>query len=229
MRPTRLSARLPVVAALGAAMAATVLVGSARAEDDGKSFEQKIIGNVLTSIGLQDPNAVQPTYEERPPLAIPKSDVLPPPQKPGAAIANNPAWPKDPDVARAKAMAKAEQHRDLEAERLREENPLLPNQLGPKGPEGRPTPGATGSDPFDSTQRETPSQLGYTGGLFTNMFGSDKKEQEAARFTGEPARTSLTEPPPGYQTPSPNQPYGVGAKNEKPKAENYYLTHGTDY
>ena len=31
-----------------------------------------------------------------------------------------------------------------------------------------------------------------------------------AQFTGEPPRTSLTEPPPGYQTPSPDQPYGSG-------------------
>lgn len=229
MRPTRLNARLPVVAALGAAIAATIFVGSARAEDDGKTFEQKIIGNILTGIGLQDPNAVQPTYEERPPLVIPKGDNLPAPQKPGAAIATNPAWPKDPDVTRAKAMAKAERHRDIEAEMERDQNPLLPSELGPKGRQGRATPGAAGPDPFDGVVRESPSQLGYTGGLFSSMFGSDKKDEESARFTGEPARTSLTEPPPGYQTPSPNQPYGVGAKNQKPKADNYYLTHGTDY
>ena len=58
------------------------------------------------------------------------------------------------------------------------------------------------------------------------MFGSDKDEQEAARFTGEPARTSLTEPPPGYQTPSPDQPYGLGKASATPKAENNYLTKG---
>ena len=42
------------------------------------------------------------------------------------------------------------------------------------------------------------------------MFGKD--EEEVAKFTGEPPRASLTAPPPGYQTPSPDQPYGVNAK-----------------
>jgi len=35
-------------------------------------------------------------------------------------------------------------------------------------------------------------------------------KEEYIPFTGEPARTSLTEPPRGYRTPSPTQPYGVG-------------------
>jgi hypothetical protein len=35
-------------------------------------------------------------------------------------------------------------------------------------------------------------------------------QKERATFTREPARGSLTEPPPGYRTPSPAQPYGLG-------------------
>ena len=31
-------------------------------------------------------------------------------------------------------------------------------------------------------------------------------------FTGEPPRDTLTAPPAGYQTPSPNYAYGVGIK-----------------
>ena len=34
---------------------------------------------------------------------------------------------------------------------------------------------------------------------------------EQGAFTGEPPRADLTRPPPGYQTPSPGQPYGVTA------------------
>jgi len=45
-------------------------------------------------------------------------------------------------------------------------------------------------------------------GLFS--FDMFKKEQYAT-FTGEPPRTSLTDPPSGYMTPSPDQPYGVGS------------------
>jgi hypothetical protein len=51
------------------------------------------------------------------------------------------------------------------------------------------------------------------------------KKEESAKFTGEPPRTSLTDPPPGYQTPSPDQPYGLG-KAAPPKPENNYLSRG---
>ena len=65
-----------------------------------------------------------------------------------------------------------------------------------------------------------PSELGYTGGLFGAMFG--KKKEEQAKFTGEPPRTSLTEPPSGYQTPSPDQPYGLAKGVAPKKAYNDY-------
>ncbi len=68
-----------------------------------------------------------------------------------------------------------------------------------------------------------PSELGYKGGLFSNMFGKDDGS-EAAKFTGEPPRASLTDPPAGYQTPSPDQPYGVGKKGPEKPAD-YYTSH----
>ena len=46
------------------------------------------------------------------------------------------------------------------------------------------------------------------------MFGS---KEEVVNFTGEPPRGALTDPPPGYQTPSPTQPYGI-TKAPAPKA-----------
>ena len=58
--------------------------------------------------------------------------------------------------------------------------------------------------------------------MFGNVFNG--KKEESAKFTGEPPRSSLTDPPPGYQTPSPDQPYGIG-KNATPKATDYYTTH----
>ena len=54
------------------------------------------------------------------------------------------------------------------------------------------------------------------------MFGG--KDEDAAQFTGEPPRTELTAPPPGYQTPSPDQPYGFG--QSAPKVENDYMNRG---
>jgi len=232
MRLTRLNARLPVAAVLGAALAASALVGTARAGDSDRPIDEQIIHNILTGIGLQDPNAPQPEYRERSPLAIPKTDTLPPPGTANASVANNPAWPKDPDVERAKKLAKARANeiRDPMESFNQEKKPLMPDQLGPKYPD-RHYAGqaydASSSNP-ESNHRLSPSQLGDVGGLFGNIFGGDSGDHEAARFTGEPARTSLTEPPPGYQTPSPTQPYGLGQQASTPKAENYYLTHGTD-
>ena len=143
MRPTRLKARLPVIAAVGAAVAVAAVVaagiGPARAADGDRPFDEQMIHSILTGLGLKDPSEAQPTYEERPPLVIPQSDTLPPPQSAGAAIANNPAWPKDPDVMRARALAKQEKNRDTFTEMLREQNPLPPDQLNPE--ESRPPAG----------------------------------------------------------------------------------------
>jgi hypothetical protein len=48
------------------------------------------------------------------------------------------------------------------------------------------------------------------------MFGRTKSE--SATFRGEPSRTDLTEPPLGYQTPSPNYPYGIAGSAKPPHA-----------
>jgi hypothetical protein len=54
------------------------------------------------------------------------------------------------------------------------------------------------------------------------MFGS-KEKGEVAQFEGEPPRLSLTEPPVGYRTPSPAQPYGITADRKAgPKAMDLY-------
>ena len=44
------------------------------------------------------------------------------------------------------------------------------------------------------------------------MFGGSKTE--SAPFKGEPTRDTLTMPPAGYQTPSPNFAYGTGGPKE---------------
>jgi len=61
-------------------------------------------------------------------------------------------------------------------------------------------------------------ELGFDGRL-SNLFGSGNKT-ETAQFKGEPTRESLTEPPPGYQTPSPNFAYGTGPKESLNKEYN---------
>jgi hypothetical protein len=170
-------------------------------------------------------------YQERAPLVIPPSKTLPPPERSDALIANNPAWPKDPDVIRAREEAARERDSFTSAEDAiaRDMRALRPDQMTPGRKPGQSVRGAktqaTASNWSETNQKLTPSQLGYTGGLFGNMFG--RKSDETAQFTGEPPRTALTEPPPGYQTPSPDQPYGMTERSVAPKAANAYLERGT--
>jgi hypothetical protein len=56
------------------------------------------------------------------------------------------------------------------------------------------------------------------------MFGGSKTE--SAPFTGEPTRDTLTMPPPGYQTPSPNYAYGTGGPKESLVNKEYNPSQG---
>ncbi len=173
-------------------------------------------------------------YEERAPLVIPPSRALPPPERSDAVIANNPAWPKDPDVQRRKVEAVQEQKETLSTSEqiLRDESRLSPAEMTP-GPKPRtvrrsPPPDTSQSSGYGYGDKLSASQLGYKGNLFDRMFSKDKKKDsdDVANFTQEPPRTALTEPPPGYQTPSPEQPYGLGkAKPVAPTSRDYMINH----
>jgi len=227
MRPTRLLTKATATAACALALAMALTAAPARAEDDEPSIDQKVLRGLMEGLGLKrDGEAIN--YQERAPLVIPPGRDLPPPEK-GDIAAANPAWPKDPDVERRKEATRLERNRNVSDEREREQNPLRADQLTPgRSAGGKSRSNGNGYDSYRSAQGDfqnplAPSELGYKGGIWNSMFGGDKGD-EAARFTGEPVRNSLTEPPPGYQTPSPDQPYGAG-KGAKPKATNYYETH----
>jgi len=219
---------------LSLVLAAAVLAAPSpvRAAEDEAPLDSRILRGLLESIGLQKEEKII-NYQERAPLVIPPSKALPMPER-GDAVANNPAWPKDPDVLRAKEEAARERTSNLRTtdEQLKiDARPLRPDELTP-GPKPRAKVARTtqragsSSEYSDTGQKLTPSQLGYTGGLFGTMFGG--RSDETAKFTGEPPRTSLTEPPPGYQTPSPDQPYGMSERSKAPKATNYMLERGAD-
>jgi hypothetical protein len=231
MRPTRLTTTLLTATAFGLVLGAAIAAGPARAQEADEAIDTKILRSILEGIGLQRDGGAGIDYQERAPLVIPPRLDLPPPERSSAAIEKNPAWPKDPDVARAREAARQARNRNTSKEIEIEQNPLRPDQMTP-GARGGAAPRTASRDDgyrtpangFDS--QVMPSALGYTGGLFGKMFGT---KEEAARFTGEPPRTSLTEPPPGYQTPSPDQPYGLakGTTNPAPKAGNYVTDHVT--
>ena len=217
-------------AALGCVLGATLLATGtpARAADD-VPIDQKIFRSILEGIGLRRDGSAGINYEERAPLVIPPSRVLPPPERSDAAVAKNPAWPNDPDVTRRKLEAKQERNRNISEEREHEQNPLRPDELTP-GPRPRSQQART-DDGYKSPANGydnplSPSQLGYTGNLFGNLFGKTKND-DVTNFTSEPPRTALTEPPPGYQTTSPDQPYGLSKATTTPKPKNYLEEHGT--
>jgi hypothetical protein len=229
-RKTRFSLNAALGLTLGLALVAAIatLPGPARAEDDSVPIDTKILRGVLHSLGLKRPGEGEITYRERAPLVIPPDKDLPPPQAPGAAVANNPAWPKDPDIARAKIGSYEDKNYGTTEQMEHEENALSPAELTPGAGRWGTTrrtahAGSSASSTDPEHSRLMPDQLGFKGTLFGTMFGA-KDDPDSVRFTGEPARTSLTEPPPGYQVPSPDQPYGLGKEATASKADNSYVT-----
>jgi hypothetical protein len=215
--PGALSRALRLGIALGIGLVMTA--GVARAQDDDeddKTFEEKLIEGIMAGIGGTNMDNRGIEYRERSPLVVPPKLDLPPP----AAASNEvkaPNWPKDPDEARRKAAiaARKKDNKDpREASRV-----LMPSELDKRAPKTS-TAGSDsvqpGGDP-GTTAILSPSQLGYSGG-FSGLFGGNKVE--TAPFKGEPTRESLTQPPSGYQTPSPNFAYGTGPKESLNKEYN---------
>src|SRR5882724_10488665 len=204
----RRTLRLAVVA-LGVGLVMTA--GAARAQDDDeddKTFEEKVIEGIMAGIGGTNMENRGIEYRERSPLVVPPKLNLPPPESVKTEV-KDPNWPKDPDEARRKAAiaARKKENKDpVAASRI-----LTPSELNA----AKTAPAArTSNDPIQpgnsfNNPILSPSQLGYNGG-FSGLFGGSKAE--TAPFKGEPTRDSLTQPPSGYQTPSPNFAYGTGPK-----------------
>ena len=200
LRAARSAALASVVICAGTAMA--------RAGDDTMSTSEPFYDKVLQVIGFGDSNNIQ--YSERSPLVVPPTRDLPPP------MANQPPsvadWPHDPDMdrqAKAKVKERPKPHPDYA---VTEAQPLRPDQLNVPGPfTSSSNTGGGRSMGADYPEEQEHSKFSFFG---LNPFAS---KTQYATFTGEPDRTSLTDPPPGYLTPSPDQPYGVGPDNKRYK------------
>jgi hypothetical protein len=207
--------RLAVVA-LGVGLVMTA--GTARAQDadeDDKTFEEKIVEGLMAGIGGTNMENRGIDYRERSPLVVPPRLDLPPPEAAKTEI-KDPNWPKDPDEARRKkaiAARKKENKDPALASRL-----LTPSELNAAS---TAAPARTNNDPIQPGVSNnpilSPAQLGFTGS-FSSFFGGAKND--TAPFKGEPTRESLTQPPTGYQTPSPNFAYGTGPKESLNKEYN---------
>jgi hypothetical protein len=183
--------------ALGGALALIAVTsgapGAARAEDSNTG----LFGSMLKSLGIGGENQIE--YRERPPLVVPPTRDLPPPQ--ASATARDPNWPVDGKTS--DKSKKGTQVRDLD--RL----------TGPQRPAEPSVAGASAPNPAmgspDTTASIPPSQPATSSGFFGNLFSSsgDRQQQVATPTAGAPARKSLTEPPPDYEARSPSQPYGA--------------------
>jgi hypothetical protein len=215
IRKSLTSARAVRLAAVALGVGLLMASGVARAqqddEEDDKTFEEKVIENLMRGIGATNMENRGIDYRERSPLVVPPKLDLPPPAT-GTAAAAPPNWPKDPDEARRKAAIEARKKENNNKKRydpIEAARPLTPDELN--SVRTKPTTRAESNDslkPGDSNARPlSPSELGFTG-RFSDLFGGNKPETQV--FKGEPTRDSLVEPPVGYQTPSPNFAYGTG-------------------
>jgi hypothetical protein len=175
---------------------------------------------VAKGIGLVKGGDPSVDYRERSPLVVPPTRDLPPPQSTPKRSAE---WPVDPDTIRRESAATRKKLDQRGYDEDRQNRALTPSELdSPAARQARAAankPRTAGEDKVDMSDGEgrnlAPSELGYSGGLFSwSGFGFGKKE-ESVTFKKEPPRRSLTEPPVGYQTPSPEQPYGVGKETPR--------------
>ena len=179
-------------------------------DDDDKTFEEKIIEGVIKGLGGTNMDNTGIDYRERSPLVVPPKLDLPPPAA-AAKETTAPNWPKDPDEARRKAMiaARKKQNKDpMEASRILSPSELNKGRTSASASPVTPDSVVPGGEP-GATAILSPSALGFDGKVF-NMFKGNSAE--IGQFKQEPPRESLTQPPPGYQTPSSNFAYGTGPK-----------------
>jgi len=175
-------------------------------DDDDMTFEEKLIDNLMSGIGAKSMEKKGIEYRERSPLVVPPKLDLPPPVGTEAKAAPN--WPKDPDERRRKEAIAQRKKAVKATESWQAAQPLTPAEMkigqtaAPERTNNDPIQPGTNGNPSLS-----PAQLGFTGGLW-NMMTNNKGE--STKFTTEPPRQSLTEPPPGYQTPSSSYAYGAG-------------------
>jgi hypothetical protein len=177
-------------------------------EEDEDTFEQKIIKKILGGVGV-DVGRPRIEYRDRSPLVIPPNRDLPPPESTGAV--EHPNWPKDPDQQPRKTSGSKATQGDSIRQHDIDRATVSPRELekGRVAGAGRVTEPKT--DAIDNASEYggrplPPSKLGTKKLFGWSLFGSKGEE---APFTQEPERSSLTQPPPGYQTPSANYPYGL--------------------
>jgi hypothetical protein len=132
---------------------------------------------------------------------------------------NNPAWPVDPERKKKKPVNVDRRNPN----ETNETNARAQAELQ-RGTAAAGTGRVTAPNPNANTEPGRPlkpSEMGDNGGSWIGSFNFNAllgyKQEEQGQFTGEPPRNSLTMPPVGYQTPSPQYPYGINPSNKPAK------------
>lgn len=196
---------------LGLASGATALLLGAsplRAAEEGVAFK-----NMMANMGLIAPEKDPIRYRERAPLVLPPRMALPDPTAPASMAANNPAWPKDPDVESKKRRA-AEERTPVtysETRRMSDNNTrLTPDELraGRSASLGAPLdPKLHRGDNARDVLILTPQE----------MASMAKKDDDDVKLGGEPDRKTLTEPPAGMRKSATGG--RITASNAAPKID----------
>ena len=180
---------------LAAAIVAAAPLASAPARAEG------ILDSVMGILGFEEEKP-DITYRERAPLVVPpKMELRAPETAPALA---NPAWPKDPDVERARQIEvrKKQPGGMTSAERGRGDERASLVEMNGRGSGGRVKGLPQEPDTFDNSLHKRQDFLSV----------QQMRAQEAAldsvnpkASTGEePSRRYLTDPPTGYRKPSKN-------------------------
>jgi hypothetical protein len=183
-------AALCAVSGIALAVIGSAAVRAGDADDGGGDRPYaKFFNGMLNKIGLGQQEQTI-EYQERPPLVVPPNRDLPAPTAAGSPSAKNAAWPSDPDAKKR-------------ADRKQKERSVLTGETA-TGPTSQPD----GTQPSGVWDKMTSWTKSITG-----------NNKESATFLHEPSRSSLTDPPVGYRTPSPSQPYGINGLADKGKSK----------
>src|ERR1700730_13157417 len=136
-------------------------------DDDDDLPDTKFLKGMLRGLGLRNGQEAGIEYKERQPLVVPPSRDLAAPASAGSPAATNPAGPADPDEKRRSAERKARAERKS-YDVYKAGDPLKPDELAA----GRTDkPAMKTSEGPDHSPEMTPSELGYTGGLWSGFLG----------------------------------------------------------
>ncbi len=223
--------RILGLAILSLSLGMVVTTGTARAEDkDNRTFSEKISDGFYGMIRNTNMDNRGIDYRERSPLVVPPTLDLPPPvtRAQEGQVAD---WPKDPDERARRAVIAAKKKEAPPPARVRvttagdPQQQAQPINIAPPVQEA-PTPGTT--RPAYASDRngtaltdpvyDKPGDL-FTGGAaalsdwtgLDGIFGGGKTVPVEPGT--EPARTALTQPPAGYQTPATGYDYGEEKKS----------------